>query len=143
MDDTQRAARVGEVLAARDRSGAGLGIRLVSVTPGQAVFDMQVRDDMANGHGICHGGFLFLLADTAFAYAANSRNRNVLAQHNSITYLSPARAGERLRAEAQEISRSGRNSICDVKVLGEDGRIVALFRGHGRMIRGAVFDEEA
>ena len=141
MDDQQRAERVARHLQQSDRSGLALGIELVSVAPGRATFAMRVRDDMANGHGLCHGGFLFLLADTAFAYGANSRNRNMLAQMNTITYLSPARLGEQLRAEAVEVSRSGRSGVYDVTIFGEDARQVALFRGLGREIGGQIFDE--
>jgi len=142
MDEQLRAERVAQVLQVRDRSVAGLGITLVSIGPGQAIFEMRVRPDMANGHGICHGGILFFLADTTFAFAANSRNLNTLAQHNSITYLSPAQVGEALRAEATEVSRSGRSSVYDVVVTGEDGRQVALFRGHGRTVKGHIFAED-
>ncbi|HHB80886.1 MAG TPA: hydroxyphenylacetyl-CoA thioesterase PaaI [Aliiroseovarius sp.] len=143
MNDQQRAEHVGQVLQARDRSGAGLGISLVRIAPGQAVFEMSVQAGMVNGHGVCHGGYLFLLADTAFGYAANSHNRNMLAQQNSITYLAPAKLGEVLRAEAREVSRSGRSGVYDVRVTGADGRQVALFRGLGRELGGQVFDERA
>jgi acyl-CoA thioesterase len=103
---------------------------------------MKVRDDMLNGHGICHGGFIFTLADSAFAFACNSYNQNTVAQQNQITYLTPGQAGEILTATASEVSRMGRSGIYDVTVTGEDGRTVALFRGLSRTVKGQHFPEE-
>jgi len=112
------------------------------VTPGGAVLSMSVRPDMLNGHGICHGGFIFTLADSAFAFACNSYNQTTVAQQNQITYLSPGQPEERLTATAREVSRSGRSGIYDVTVTGEDDRVVALFRGLSRSIKGQLFTEE-
>lgn len=103
---------------------------------------MSVRPDMLNGHGICHGGFIFTLADSAFAFACNSYNQTTVAQQNQITYLSPGQPEERLTAAAREVSRSGRSGIYDVTVTGEDDRVVALFRGLSRSINGQLFTEE-
>lgn len=114
---------------------------LDEVGPGRAVISMPVRADMANGHGICHGGFIFTLADSAFAFACNSYNHRVVAQHNSITYLAPGHLGEQLTATAVEVSRAGRSGIYDVTVTGADGRQLALFRGHSRQIKGTHFEE--
>lgn len=97
---------------------------------------------MLNGHGICHGGFIFTLADSAFAFACNSYNQLAVAQQNQITYLAPGREGERLQATALEVSRSGRSGVYDVFVTGGDGRSVAVFRGLSRTVKGRHFPEE-
>ena len=141
MTPQDRAERAAKVMWDDDPASQGLGMSLDQIGPGHAVLSMTVRDDMSNGHGICHGGFIFALADSAFAFACNSYNHRVVAQHNSITYLAPGKLGERLVATANETSRAGRSGIYDVTVAGEDGRNVALFRGHSRQISGAHFDE--
>ena len=142
MTPEARAARCAEVMFAKDAASAGLGMEITSVGPGSATLTMTVRPDMLNGHGICHGGFIFALADSAFAFACNSYNQLTVAQQNQITYLSPGQAGERLVAEATETSRSGRSGVYDVTVTGADGRKVALFRGLSRSIKGQHFPEE-
>ncbi|MDE9449507.1 hydroxyphenylacetyl-CoA thioesterase PaaI [Aliiroseovarius sp. Z3] len=141
MTPQDRAERAAKVMWDDDPASQGLGMSLDQIGPGTAVISMTVRADMANGHGICHGGFIFALADSAFAFACNSYNHRVVAQHNSITYLAPGKLGERLVATAREASRAGRSGIYDVTVTGEDGRNVALFRGHSRQISGTHFDE--
>jgi len=103
---------------------------------------MTVRPDMLNGHRICHGGFIFALADSTFAFACNTYNQLTVAQQNQITYLNPGKAGEVLTARADEVSRTGRSGIYDVTVTGEDGRTVALFRGLSRTVKGQHFPEE-
>jgi acyl-CoA thioesterase len=102
---------------------------------------MRVRADMLNGHAIAHGGMIFALADTAFAYACNSRNENTVAQHASIAFLAPARVDDVLIAEARETSRSGRSGVYAVSVRGDDGRVIAEFTGLSRTIGGPVIDE--
>lgn len=103
---------------------------------------MTVGDTMLNGHGICHGGFIFSLADTAFAYACNSHNELTVAQHCSIDFVRPARAGEQLTATAREVMRRPRSGVYDVTVCGADGAPVALFRGLSRSRPGtAVIDQ--
>jgi acyl-CoA thioesterase len=102
---------------------------------------MAVRDDMLNGHAICHGGFIFLLADSTFAFACNSYNRNTVAQGCSIDYLAPAHSGDVLHAVGVERSRSGRTGVYDIEVRNQHGRIVALFRGKSYRIDGHVVDE--
>ncbi len=141
MTPEERAKRSADAMWADDPASQALGMVLAEVTPGGAVITMPVREDMANGHGICHGGFIFTLADSTFAFACNSYNLRVVAQHNTITYLSPGQMGERLTATATETSRTGRSGIYDVVVTGEDGRKVALFRGHSRQIKGTHFKE--
>lgn len=115
-----------------DRASTGLGMQLLSVAAGRARLSMVVRDDMVNGHGICHGGFIFSLADSAFAFACNSHGLHALAQHCAITFIRPAHRGETLIAEAIERHQGARAGIHDVRVTGADGSVVAEFRGHSR-----------
>lgn len=122
----------------RDEAAREMGIAIEHVAPGEAVLSMAVRTDMINGHAICHGGYIFALADTAFAYACNSRDAVTVAQSCSIEYLSPVREGERLTAQARELHRSARSGIYDVMVEREDGTAVAHFRGRARQIEGRV-----
>jgi acyl-CoA thioesterase len=143
MDPQERASRVAEALLAKDAASRALGIEVAEVGPGHAVLDMTVRPEHLNGHGICHGGIIFTLADSAFAFACNSYNRVVVAQSNTITYLAPGQPDERLRAVAAEAALAGRSGVYDVTVRGEDGRMVALFRGQSRQIKGQHFEEES
>ena len=142
MTPQERAEKSVEAMFATDQASAGLGMAIASVGVGRATLTMKVRPDMLNGHGICHGGFIFTLADSAFAFACNSYNQLVVAQQNQITYLSPGRVDELLTASATETSKAGRSGIYDVTVTGEDGRIVALFRGLSRSVKGQHFPEE-
>jgi acyl-CoA thioesterase len=137
----QLAERVAARMFASDRASQRLGMRIESVAPGRAELTMTVRDDMLNGHSICHGGFIFLLADSTFAFACNSYNRNTVAQGCSIEYLAPAHGGDVLRATGVERSRSGRTGVYDIDVRNQDGRTVALFRGKSYRIDGHVVDE--
>jgi acyl-CoA thioesterase len=121
----------------RDRMAQSLGMQLVRVAPGYALLTMIVREDMTNGHHICHGGMMFSLADTAFAYACNSYNRNTVASACHIDYLAPAKEGETLEAEGVERSASGRTGVYDITVRA-GGRTVALFRGKSYRIAGEV-----
>ena len=102
----------------------------------------EVQDHHLNGHDICHGGYIFTLADSTFAFACNSYNQATVAQENQITFLSPGRGGERLTAYAEETARAGRSGVYDVTVTGEDGRKVAVFRGLSRSVKGQNFEEE-
>jgi phenylacetic acid degradation protein PaaD len=132
------ARRCAELMWADDEASRAMGMELVEVTPGRAVLRMRVRPDMANGHGIAHGGFTFTLADSAFAFACNSHNRRTVAQGCDIAFLAPVRAGDVLEAEAVERWRGGRNGIYDVTVRCE-GDVVAEFRGRSREIGGQFF----
>lgn len=143
MTPEERATRSAAAMRGKDRAADWFGHEIVAVGPGTATLRMTVRDQHLNGHAICHGGVIFTLADTAFAYACNSYNRIVVAQHNTISYLSPGKPGEVLTATAVEASRAGRSGIYDVTVTGGDGRKVALFRGASRQIDGQHFEEEA
>ena len=139
MPDPQTlAAAVGDGMYARDRAAQALGIVVESIGPGGAVCRMTVRDDMVQGHATCHGGIVFTLADTAFAYACNAYNRVTVALGAEITFVAPARAGEVLIATARERSRSGRTGVYDVEVTSHDGMLLALFRGTSYETRGEV-----
>ena len=141
MTPQDRAEKCAETMIANDPASRGIGITLQSVEPGGAVMTMLVRPDMVNGHGVAHGGFIFSLADSAFAFACNSYNQVTLAQQNQITYVSPGRESETLTATAVETSRSGRSGVYDVTVRGSDDRVVALMRGLSRTIKGQTFPE--
>jgi acyl-CoA thioesterase len=97
---------------------------------------MTVADYMTNGHRICHGGYIFTLADSTFAFACNGYNQRVVAQHCNITYVAPAYEGDRLTAVGRELSRFGRSGIYDITVTREDGALIAQFRGHSRTVKG-------
>jgi acyl-CoA thioesterase len=127
----------------RDRAAQALGIVVEAIGPGSARCRMAVRDDMVQGHGTCHGGLTFTLADTAFAYACNAYDRAAVALAAEIAFLAPARAGEVLCATARERSRAGRTGIYDVEVTDSDGTLVALFRGTAYETRGQVVAPEA
>ena len=138
-DDAQALAEAcGRAMWARDHASQALGMRLDAIGPGRAVLEMQVRVDMLNGHGSCHGGFIFALADSCFAFACNSYGEVCVAAGCQIDYLAPARAGELLRAEGVECARSGRSGVYDVRVSNEAGQTVALMRGRSRRIEGSV-----
>ena len=122
----------------RDRTAQALGMRLLSIAPGRATLAMLVRPDMVNGHHLCHGGMIFTLADTAFAYSCNSYNRNTVASACHIDFLAPAREGETLHAEAMEQSQSGRTGVYDITVRNQSGKTIALFRGKSYRIQGEV-----
>ena len=139
MSATEIARKSAALLHADDRATAALGIVIATVGPGTATLSMTVRPDMTNGHGICHGGFIFTLADSAFAFACNSYNQRCVAQHCTISYLAPAGAGARLTATARECQRVERNGIYDVSVSDETGTVVAEFRGCSRTVPGTFF----
>jgi len=132
------AERVAAAMYARDRAAKLLGIEIVEIGPGFAKATMTVTDDMLNGHDICHGGIVFTFADTAFAYACNSRNDRAVALQCSISFAAPARAGERLSAVAQERASGGRTGTYDVNVSGPEGNTIALFRGTNYRISGSL-----
>lgn len=137
----QRAQRVAAEMLEHDRAAKALGLALDAIAPGSATMSMIVQDHHLNGHDICHGGVIFTLADTAFAFACNSYNQVVVAQHNTISFIAPARVGETLIAKAVETAKEGRNGIYDVTVSDKSGRVIAHFRGCSRVIRGTHFEE--
>lgn len=142
MTPQDRADRCTEILWANDHASKGLGIELGAVGPGTAEVSLTIQSHHMNGHGICHGGFIFTLADSAFAFACNSYNQTTVAQETTITFLAPGKLGEVLTASAEEILRTGRSGVYDVTVTGTKGRKVALFRGLSRTIKGSFFDED-
>lgn len=127
-----------DAMWATDRASQSLGMTIERIAPGEAVISMTVRDDMANGYGMCHGGYIFTLADSAFAFACNTYDERTVAQQCAVTFIQPGRAGSRLTAHAKELSRSGRSGIYDVNVRDEAGTVVAEFRGHSRTVGGAI-----
>jgi acyl-CoA thioesterase len=135
------AERVAAAMYARDTATKALGIRVERVVPGQAELSMAVRADMLNGHEICHGGFIFTLADSAFAYACNSYNLNTVASGCAIDFIAPARAGDVLTARAHERQLAGRTGVYDVEVANQRGEAVALFRGKSYRIKGHLVDD--
>ncbi|MCX7644640.1 MAG: hydroxyphenylacetyl-CoA thioesterase PaaI [Rhodobacteraceae bacterium] len=143
MTPEERARASAEAMLAADRATRGLGMRLEAVGPGTAVLSMTVTPEMTNGHETCHGGFIFTLADSAFAFACNSYDQRAVASHAAITFLAPARAGDRLTAAAHEVARQGRSGIYDIRVTREDGTVIAEFRGHSRTIPGTHIAPEA
>ena len=132
------AQEVAQAMWGRDHATQALGMSIVAVAPGSATIAMPVRQDMLNGHGMCHGGFMFTLADSAFAYACNSYNQNTVASACAIDFLAPARQGDVLEAEAVERSRAGRTGVYDITVKVRGGKTVALFRGKSYRIEGEV-----
>jgi acyl-CoA thioesterase len=140
MTPDERAHRAAEAMWASDAASPWLGMELGPVGEGRATLALTVAPHHCNGHGTCHGGVIFALADSAFAFACNSRNEATVAQHAQVSFLAPARAGDRLTAEAREVHRAGRSGIYDVRVTGPDGP-VAEFRGMSRQVRGQLFEE--
>jgi acyl-CoA thioesterase len=143
MDANQLARAAADAMWAEDRASRGLGMEIVAVAPGRAELAMTVTEAMVNGHDLCHGGFIFTLADSAFAFACNSRNQRTVAQHCAITFIVPGKLGDRLSARAAERSRSGRSGIYDITVTRQDGTVIAEFRGHSRTIEGAWVNDDA
>ena len=141
MTPEEIARKSAEAMWARDDASKWLGMSLDAVGPGTATTSFTVEKHHTNGHDICHGGYIFTLADSAFAFACNSHNRLAVAQHNTITFVAPGRLGDRLTAVAKEIALFGRSGICDVRVSDQDGRLIAEFRGASRVVDGKHFEE--
>lgn len=143
-NDPQRLAEaVGRRMYAADRAARDLGIALEAIGPGRARMTMRVEERMTNGHGTCHGGVIFTLADACFAYACNSHNVTAVAASCDITYPAPAHPGDVLTAVGQETHLRGRNGVYDVTVSNQNGEVVALFRGHCRRLNRLVLTEPA
>ena len=138
IDAHDIAQACAQAMWAEDQASQGLGMVVERVAPGEAVLSMTIRPDMTNGHGICHGGFIFTLADSAFAFACNTYNQRTVAQQCAVTFLQPGRRGDTLNAHAVERNRSGRSGIYDVTVRNCQGEGVAEFRGHSRTIPGTL-----
>jgi len=131
---------VGSAMYAVDRASQYLGIKLIEIAPGFAKMTMTVRADMLNGHQTCHGGFLFSLADSTFAFSCNSRNVSTVAAGCTIDYLAPAFQGDELTAVAQERSLAGRTGVYDVIITNQHGKSLALFRGRSYRIKGQIVE---
>jgi len=139
MTDAQGIAeRSAQLLWEGDRASQMLGMRIVSVAPGEATVSLTVRADMVNGHRICHGGVIFTLADSAFAFACNSYGDNVVAASAHIDFLSPAREADELTAVAKETWRSGRSGLYEIVVTNQAGERIALFHGRSHRITGKL-----
>jgi len=134
------AESVAASMYARDTASKALGMRIVRVEPGFAELTMTVRIDMLNGHAICHGGLIFTLADSAFAFACNSYNLSTVASGCAIEFMAPAREGDVLTARARERQLAGRTGVYDVEVANGRGEVVALFRGKSYRIKGHLVD---
>ena len=139
MDDLQALAELaGKTMFERDPASQALGMQLCEIRPGYSRMTMAVRRDMLNGHQTCHGGYIFMLADSAFAFACNSHNHNTVGAGCTIEYLAPGRLGDMLAAEAVEQALAGKTGVYDVKVSNQEGRIVALLRGKSHRVGGMV-----
>jgi acyl-CoA thioesterase len=142
MTPQERAAKIGHLMYADDSAAKFFGIELVKIAPGIAEMQMLVKDDYTNGHGMCHGGMIFTLADTAFAYACNSHNQRAVAAAAAIDFLAPGQRGDTLIARAVEQHRLGRSGVYDIQVTSQtDGKLIALFRGKAHTISGTFFEE--
>lgn len=133
----------GKTMFERDPASQALGMLLAEIRPGYARMTMPVRADMLNGHRTCHGGYIFMLADSAFAFACNSHNHNTVGAGCTIDYLAPGREGDLLTAEATEQALAGKTGVYDIKVSNQDGRTIALFRGKSHRVAGMVTEVAA
>ena len=140
MDHDELAARVAHSMLAAEGTGPAWGITIEEAREGYARLSMTLRADMLNGHRIAHGGMVFALADTAFAYVCNGKNEKTVAAQASIVFLGSAQEGETLVAEAEEVAVAGRSGVTRVAVRTADGRVVAEFTGYSRTLGGAVVD---
>lgn len=142
MTPDELAQACAEAMWADDRASQKLGMKIEHISAGEATLSMTVTDFMTNGHAICHGGYIFTLADSAFAFACNGYNQRVVAQHCSVTFVAPAYEGDRLVAVGHELSRFGRSGIYDITVSRDDGVLIAQFRGHSRTVKGTHLPDE-
>ena len=141
MTPKERAQKSAQAMWDNDKASKWIGMQIANLDEGIASLNLIVQDHHCNGHGICHGGIIFLLADSAFAFACNSRNQATVAQHNTINYIAPGQLGDTLTAHAREVSLSRRNGIYDVTVINQDNKKIAEFRGMSRAIKGNLFQE--
>jgi acyl-CoA thioesterase len=145
MTDTRSPQQIADLVAqdmyARDRASQALGMEVVEIAPGRCVLRMAVRDDMVNGHAICHGGLMATLADSSFAFACNSYNELTVASGFSIDIMAPARLGDVLTARCEEVSKSGRTGVYDAELTNQRGERVAVFRGRSYTLKGKLVVE--
>lgn len=142
MTEQEIAARSAATMWERDNASRLAGIRLGEVSAGRATVSLTVEARHTNGHDICHGAYIFMLADTAFAFACNSYNQACVAQQNAITYVAPAQLNDDLTASAVEISRHGRSGVYDATVTNQHNETIALFRGNSRTLGKSLFEED-
>ena len=142
LSPQQIAERCAAIMWPDDHAAQGLGFELLEVGPGSATLRMTVRQNMVNGHGICHGGFIFALADSTFAYACNSANLRAVAAGVEINFIAPAHIGDTLTASGKARYQSGRSGIYDIEVSNQHAKAIALFRGRSTRIKGHFFDDE-
>ena len=141
MSDPQAVAEASaRAMYAQDRASQQLGMRVLEVKPGYARLTMKVREDMVNGHQLCHGGLIFTLCDSAFAFACNTYNAVTVASAASVEFLLSARLGDELTAIAEERSRSKHTGVYDVAVRNQKSECVALFRGRSHELGGAIIE---
>jgi acyl-CoA thioesterase len=138
MTPQELARACADAMWAEDAASRGLGMQIVSVAPGQAELAMTVTEQMVNGHKLCHGGYIFTLADSAFAFSCNTYNQRTVAQHCAVSFIVAAKLGDQLTARAVERQRRGRSGIYDITVTRQDGTVIAEFRGHSRTIEGEL-----
>ncbi|MGB0846956.1 MAG: hydroxyphenylacetyl-CoA thioesterase PaaI [Thiolinea sp.] len=141
MTPEQLAQTCSNIMHADDHAAKWLGMEIIESLPGQATLSMTVTQHMANGHGICHGGMIFTLCDTAFAHACNNTNRKSVASGCGIDFLAPAYVGDRLTARAVERSRSRRTGVYDIEVHNQDDVLLAVFRGKSYQIKGNLVND--
>ena len=140
MDPQVLAEECAKAMFARDRASQKLGMNIESIGPGKAVLTMTVTGDMIQGHGSCHGGYLFTLADSAFAFACNSHNQRTVAASAEIHFLASALGGDTLFASATEVHRARRSGVYDVRVTDQNDKLIAVFRGKSATIRGEIVE---
>lgn len=140
MSPQQIAEKVAEIMWPDDHAARGLGMEIVAVGPGSATLRMTVRQDMVNGHGTCHGAFIFAVADSTFAYACNSDNHRAVAGGVDINFLAPAHIGDVLTAVGTRRQQGGRSGLYDIEVSNQDGKPIALFRGRSVRVKGHFFE---
>ncbi len=141
MTPKERAEKSAAAMWANDEASKWFGMEIAEVDEGRAILTLTIGPHHCNGHGMCHGGVTHALADSAFAFACNSRNTATVAQHTTISFLAPGKKGDQLTATATEVTVAGRNGIYDVRVTNQDNTLIAEFRGMSRAIGGQNFEE--
>ncbi|HTY99169.1 MAG TPA: hydroxyphenylacetyl-CoA thioesterase PaaI [Rhodocyclaceae bacterium] len=142
MTPQKTAERCAELMWPDDQAARGLGMAIVAVGPGSATLTMTVRPDMVNSHGTCHGGFIFAVADSTFAYACNSFNHKAVAAGVDINFLAPAHLGDLLTATGHARHQGGRSGLYDIEVTNQEGRLIAVFRGRAARVKGHFFETD-
>lgn len=141
MDSQHIARESARIMWDEDRASRHVGMQLLEVTPGRARMSLTVREEFTNGHGMCHGGYIFMLADSAFAFACNSHNQRAVAASAAIEFIAAAQRGDTLTADCIEQSRGGRSGLYDTRVTDQNGKLIALFRGRSATIKGTLIEE--